>query len=332
MNIEAEAQSWPIRGGFRISRGEKRIAEPVVASIVGETIGRGESVPYARYGETTDSVLGQICELADESAGRIDRGGLQTALPPGAARAAVDCALWDYDAKAGRLPVADGLQALLGARPRQDSLQTAFTLSLAGPDAMAQAALAAADRPLLKLKLGQADGDLERVRAVRAVRPDARLIVDANEGWDLKAVEALAEPLAALGVALIEQPLPAGHDAALGGAGWPVLLCADESVHTRAELDDLPPAYGAINVKIDKAGGLTEAALLAAAARARDLQIMVGCMVATSLAMAPAFLLASACGAEFVDLDGPLLLERDRPDGIVYRGASMAPPSPGLWG
>ena len=331
MRLEAEAQSWPIRGSFRISRGEKRFAEPVVASIVGETTGRGESVPYARYGETLDSVLGQIRELADGGAGRLDRHGLQVALGPGAARAAVDCALWDYEAKTGRLSVAEGLHALLGARPRKEPLQTAFTLSLADPDDMARAAADAADRGLLKLKLGQADGDLERVRAVRAVRPDARLI-DANEGWDLDTLEKLADPLAALGVALIEQPLPAGHDAALGGARWPVLMCADESVHTRAELENLSPAYGAINIKIDKAGGLTEAALLAAEARARSLQIMIGCMVATSLAMAPAALLASASGAEFVDLDGPLLLERDRPEGIVYRGASMAPPAPALWG
>ncbi len=333
MRLEAESQSWPIRGGFRIARGEKRAAEPVVASIIGESaIGRGESVPYGRYGETLDSVLAQIRSLADESAGPLDRDGLAHAMPHGAARAAVDCALWDYEAKTGQRSVADGLHALLGARPQGRTLQTCFTISLADPDAMARAAAAASDRPLLKLKLGEAAGDFARVRAVRAARPDARLVADANEGWTLDDLHALAAPLAGLGVALIEQPLPADEDAALGGKDWPVLLCADESVHDRQSLHDLPAAYGAINIKIDKAGGLTEAALLAAEARQRGLQLMVGCMVATSLAMAPAALLADAAEAEFVDLDGPLLLEKDRRNGIVYDGASMAPPSPELWG
>jgi L-alanine-DL-glutamate epimerase-like enolase superfamily enzyme len=331
MYLETESQSWPIKGGFRIARGEKRVAEPVVARIVGEVTGCGESVPYPRYGETLESVLTQIRGLAAHGE-MPDRGGLQAALPAGAARAAVDCALWDYEAKAGLRSVADGLQALLGARPKATTLRTCFTLSLAEPEAMAQAALVDADRPVLKLKLGRADGDLERVRAVRAARPDAVLVADANEGWNIAALRSLAGPLAALGVALIEQPVPAGEDAALGAERWPVLLCADESIHTRKELDALPRAYGAINIKIDKAGGLTEAALLAAEARARGLQIMVGCMVATSLAMAPAALLASACDAEFVDLDGPLLLERDREHGISYSGASMGMPSPALWG
>ncbi len=331
MKLHAEAQSWPIRGGFRIARGAKRTAETVVARIEGDAgAGWGESVPYARYGETVDSALAQLHALAG---GAIpDRAALQSAMPPGAARAALDCALWDYEAKTSWQSVAEGLMALTRAAPRPGPLTTAFTISLDSPEAMARAAASAADRKLLKLKLGQAADDLARVQAVRGARPDARLIADANEGWDIAALEALAGPLAALGVALIEQPLPAGADAALAERSWPVLLCADESVHTRAELDALPAAYGAINIKIDKAGGLTEAALLAAAARARGLQIMVGCMVATSLSMAPAALLASAVGAEFVDLDGPLLLEQDREHGILYRGAEMAPPSPLLWG
>jgi L-alanine-DL-glutamate epimerase-like enolase superfamily enzyme len=324
-SLIARAERWPIAGAFVIARGAKTEAAVVVVEISQDSFtGRGEGVPYPRYGETLDSVLAQIEAVRPfvEAGGR--RDALQTVAPPGAARNAIDCALWDLLAKqTGRRAYA------LAGRTRLDPVKTAFTLSLAAPDAMAEHAATHARRPLLKLKIGGAD-DLDRVEAVRRAAPKTRLIVDANEALSMDDLKRLAPEFAKLGVMLIEQPLKAGADEALGGYDCPVQLCADESLHTRAELAVCARRYGCVNIKLDKAGGLTEALALAAEARALGLQIMVGCMVSTSLSMAPA--LIPAQGAEFVDLDGPLLLAKDRDPGLAYIGSLVQPPDPALWG
>jgi L-Ala-D/L-Glu epimerase len=254
----------------------------------------------------------------------LDRGGLQGAMPAGAARNALDCAFWDFEAKrSGRRAY-----ELAGIAAPQ-LLITAYTISLGAPEAMAQAAERAADRPLLKIKLGSGD-DGERIAAVRRFAPKAELIVDANEGWtDDNLVQNLAA-CAQAGVTLIEQPLPEGRDGALGRIKRPIPVCADESVHDRASLAALAGKYDAVNVKLDKTGGLTEALALAAAAEKQGFRLMVGCMVATSLAMAPAMLVAQRAGV--VDLDGPLLLAKDRPEGLRYVGSSAYPPESALWG
>jgi L-alanine-DL-glutamate epimerase-like enolase superfamily enzyme len=262
--------------------------------------------------------------MRDPLATGLDRVQLQSAMPAGAARNALDCAFWDLEAKRSGQPV----HALTGLDPPRP-LTTAYTISLATPEAMAAAASAAAARPLLKIKLGS-DGDAARLRAVRAAAPNADLIVDANEGWR---PENLAENFAACaeaGIVMIEQPLPAKQDGALASVARPVAVCADESVHDRASLKSLRGKYDMINIKLDKTGGLTEALQLAAAARELDFAIMVGCMVSTSLSMAPAFLVAQ--GARVVDLDGPLLLAKDRPSGLVYDGSIVHPATPTLWG
>jgi len=324
-SLTVTTERWPIAGRFVLSRGAKTEAEIVLAEIVeGEFRGRGECVPYARYGESTQSVARAIEALAQPIAAGLSRSALQDILPPGAARNALDCALLDLEAKLSRRPA----HALLGL-PAPKPVITAFTLSLDTPAAMGEAAAAAKDRPLLKLKLGP-DAALQAVRAVRAAAPQSRLIVDANEAWSLAALSALARPLQALGVCLIEQPLPAKNDAALEGQSWAVPLCADESLHSRQELSAIARRYQAVNIKLDKTGGLTEAVLLLNEAKSLGLTIMMGCMVATSLAMAPAALLATQ--ADYVDLDGPLLLARDRDHGIRYTGSLMAPPEPVLWG
>jgi L-alanine-DL-glutamate epimerase-like enolase superfamily enzyme len=325
-------ETYPIRGAFTIARGSKTEAAVVVVQLSAITAqgrkirGLGECVPYGRYGETVDGVAAAIAAQGPAIAAGMDRAALQAAMPAGAARNALDCAFWDLECKASGLP-AWRLAGL--ARPRP--VATAFTLSLAAPAEMGLAARVAASMPLLKLKLGAGDADdLARVRRVRDNAPAARLIVDANEGWTLDQLAALAPELAALGVALIEQPLPAGADAALAEFRSPVPLGADESCHGIDGLADLRSRYSVVNIKLDKTGGLTEALKLKAAARAAGLGIMVGCMVATSLSMAPAFLLAQ--GADFVDLDGPLLLARDRDPRIAYDGAWMAAPPSALWG
>ena len=287
-------------------------------------VGRGEAVPYARYDETTEGVLAALSALRSEVEAGLTRERLQAMLPPGAARNALDCALWDLEAKRA------GVRAwTLAGKARLDPVKTAYTISLAPPAAMAEAARAAARRPLLKLKIGGAD-DLDRVEAVRAAAPKVRLIVDANEALSFDDLRRLAPELARLGVKLIEQPLPAGEDGALEDYDCPVPLCADESIHTRAELDAVAGRYACVNIKLDKTGGLTEALALRAAAMDRGLEIMAGCMVATSLAMAPALLIAQ--GAAFVDLDGPLLLARDREPGLTYLGSMIEPPPAALWG
>lgn len=319
-------ESWPIRGSFRIARGAKTAADVVVVEIADErATGRGECVPYPRYGETQAGVIADIETLRSDVVGGLTRAELQHRLRPGAARNAIDCALLDWDAKASGKSAADliGLPAPIPAR-------TAYTLSLDTPDAMAQAARHAAQTyRLLKLKIAGA-GDLERVEAVRHAAPNATLITDANEGWRVDDLHRLTPELARLGVALIEQPLKAGEDETLVGFKSPVPLCADESCHTRADLPRIVGRYSHINIKLDKAGGLTEAVALAHEARAAGLKLMIGCMVSTSLSIAPAMLLTRL--AEFVDLDGALLLSRDRVPSLATRGDELLPPAPELWG
>jgi len=286
--------------------------------------GRGESVPYARYGETPDGIVAAI--EAERSVLRrgLDLGALQRAMPAGAARNALDCAYWDVKAKrAGRR-----VHELAGLGV-PGPLTTAYTISLGSAAAMAAAAEQAAWRPLLKVKLG-GDDDGTRIGAVRRAAPRAQLIVDANEGWNLDNFKANLAACADAGVTLIEQPLPEGRDEALARIKRPVPVCADESVHDRASLDALTGKYDVVNIKLDKAGGLTEALALAAEAERRGFAVMVGCMVATSLAMAPAMLVAQR--ARWVDLDGPLLLASDRADGLRYEGSLVYPPDPVLWG
>ena len=324
--LRVRREVFPIRGTFRISRGSKTEAVVVVAEIDdGGTVGRGECVPYARYGETVEGVMAAIQEWAPAVAKGLERADLNAAMPPGAARNALDCALWDLEAKLTGVPAWQS--ADLAAPP--GPVDTAFTLSVDTPERMAEAARAAASRPLLKLKL-TGEGDLERVRAVRENAPASRLIVDANEGWTLAQLERFGPAFADLGVELIEQPLPAGADDALLGFRSAVPLGADESVHGLASLETLRGKYQVANVKLDKTGGLTEALALKAACEAAGLDVMVGCMVATSLAMAPAVLAAQ--GARYVDLDGPLLLAEDRVPGLRYVGSSVYPPEPALWG
>jgi L-Ala-D/L-Glu epimerase / N-acetyl-D-glutamate racemase len=323
--LSVRVERWPIAGAFTISRGAKTDAVVVVAELDDSAHrGRGECVPYARYGETVEGVMAAIAAMAEPIAAGLDRERLQGAMPPGAARNALDCAFWDLAAKRAGQPV----HALLGlAAP--GPLITAYTISLATPQAMGQAAAKAADRPLLKVKLGGAD-DPARIAAVRRAAPDAELIVDANEGWS--AVD-LAQNLAACaqaGVTLVEQPLPAGRDDVLARVARPIPVCADESVHGSASLAALAGKYEAVNIKLDKTGGLTEALAMAREAERLGFSLMVGCMVATSLAMAPAMLVAQR--ARVVDLDGALLLARDRPHGLIYDGSRVHPATPALWG
>lgn len=318
-------EALPIRGAFTISRGSRTETVVVVVEISdGYQIGRGESVPYARYGETPASVSAQIDSVAELIAAGGDRAVLQQAMPAGAARNAVDCALWDLEAKRA------GKRAWeLAGIEMPDRLTTAYTLSLDTPEKMAAAARESAHRPLLKLKLGGGE-DIERVRAVRAAAPNADLIVDANEGWRPDQLSAMMRAMADIGVALIEQPLPAADDAALADVAHPVPICADESFHDRGSLAEVTGRYDFVNIKLDKTGGLTEALAVVDEAERRGLGIMVGCMLASSLSMAPATLVAAR--ARFVDLDGPLLLARDREPGLAFEGSSMAPPAAALWG
>jgi L-alanine-DL-glutamate epimerase-like enolase superfamily enzyme len=321
MRTQAISETFALREAFTIARGSKTEARVVTVTVTdGAATGRGEAVPYARYGETVEGVLGQIGGLT----GDITRATLQDALPPGAARNAVDCALWDLAAKRAGGRVWD-----LAGLPAPAPVLTAYTLSLDSPAAMRAAAAAQAARPVLKIKLGTPD-DLPRLEAVRAGAPDARIIVDANEGWSVDDYRRLAPDLLRLGVVLVEQPLPAGQDAALRGLPRPVPVCADESCHDRASLPGLAGLYDAVNIKLDKTGGLTEALATAALARAMGFAVMAGCMVGTSLAMAPALLVAQ--GAAFADLDAPLLLAQDRDPGLTYHGSVLMPPDAALWG
>lgn len=325
--LSVASQSWPLKQTFRIARGAKNEAIVVVATIQdGDHSGRGECVPYARYGETVASVTGQIEKFRRRVEGGISRQDLQTLLPAGAARNALDCAMIDLDAKTTGTPAHE----LLGL-PAPAPVPTAFTLSVDEPEAMGKAASDAAAKGYRLLKLKVAGGqDLSRVEAVRRAAPQARLIVDANEGWTPEEYDVLAPGLADLGVALIEQPLKAEEDGYLAWTEAPVPVCADESCHTRADLRRIHRRYSHINVKLDKAGGLTEAVALAREAATLGLKLMVGCMVSTSLAMAPATLLAGM--AEFVDLDGPLLLARDRDPALHYDADILHPATRQLWG
>ncbi|MGH6836058.1 MAG: N-acetyl-D-Glu racemase DgcA [Methylocella sp.] len=323
--LAISVERFPILGNFVISRGAKTEAAVVVAAIADGVIrGRGEGVPYARYGETVDSALAQMGSVRSAIETGADRVLLQTLLPPGAARNAIDCALWDFAAKRSGVPA----HVLAGVAP-PFPLTTAFTISVGAPDEMARAAALACARPLLKIKLA-GEGDAARLKAVRAAAPGATLIADANEAWARADLERNIEACAKAGVVLVEQPLPAGQDSALAEIEHIVSICADESIHDRGGLENLRARYDAINVKLDKTGGLTEALALVKQAECLGFELMIGCMVASSLAMAPAFLLAAH--ARFVDLDGPLLLARDRPDGLFYKGSIVHPPRRELWG
>ena len=325
MRLTIRDERWPIAGAFTISRGSKTEAHVVVVELAdGGHVGRGEAVPYARYGESTESVAAEIEGGRAEIEAGADRSALQAMLPPGAARNAIDCAFWDLEAK-----IAGRRAFNLAGFPRLDPVKTAYTISFGSAESMAEAARASARRPLLKLKIGGPD-DLDLVEAVRQAAPRARLIVDANEALTIDALRRLAPEFARLDVKAIEQPLPARADAELEGYDSPVLLCADESLHSRVELTACARRYGCINIKLDKTGGLTEALALRTEARALGLEIMAGCMVATSLSMAPAMLIAQ--GAAFVDLDGPLLLAKDREPGLSFVGSMIEPYGPELWG
>jgi L-alanine-DL-glutamate epimerase-like enolase superfamily enzyme len=319
--LDATAEAWPLAQPFVIARGAKTQANVVVVRVGdGQQTGRGEAVPYARYAESVEAAIAALVAITQP----VDRHHLADLLPAGAARNALDCALWDLEAK----QAGTRAWALAGLGELQP-VRTAYTLSLGAPATMAAAAKAVPNLSLLKLKLGGA-GDPERIAAVRAARPDARLIADANEAWTTDMLAPFLAAAAAAGVELIEQPLPADADEPLAHVARPVTVCADESAHTSRDLDRLVAKYDAVNIKLDKTGGLTEALLMARASRAAGFKIMVGSMVATSLAVAPALLIAQ--DADWVDLDGPLLLARDRDHGLIIDNGRISPPSPELWG
>ena len=321
MSLIVRRESFRLAQAFTISRGSRTEAHVLSVSITRDGVtGRGECVPYARYNESMDSVAEQIAGLPQD----IDRKALQYALPAGAARNAVDCALWDWEAKKARRRVWD-----LAGVPAPVAEITAYTLSLASPEDMEAQARENAFRPLLKIKLGTPE-DMPRLEAVRRGAPEARIIVDANEGWSAEVYGELAPHLVRLGVEMVEQPLPAGEDDALIGMDRPVPLCADESCHDRASLAKLKGKYDIINIKLDKTGGLTEALALRKAAEDMGFGIMVGCMIGSSLAMAPATVVAK--GAQVVDLDAPLLLAEDRDNPLHYDADGVHPPVAALWG
>jgi L-alanine-DL-glutamate epimerase-like enolase superfamily enzyme len=325
IELSVSAETFPIAGRFAISRGAKTEAIVVTATLRdGEHVGHGECVPYARYGESVPGVVATIEGVSAAVEAGADRRELARLLPPGAARNALDCAIWDLEAKrAGRPAYAlAGFERLL-------PVTTAYTISVGAPAEMREAAAKAAHRPLLKIKLAGA-GDCERLEAVRAGAPNAKLIVDANEAWRPENLLANIDACARAGVLLIEQPLPADEDEVLSVISRKVPICADESAHDRSSLPSLVGRYDAVNIKLDKTGGLTEALAMAAKARRMGFAIMVGCMVGSSLAMAPALLVAQH--AAFVDLDGPLLLATDRDPALRYEGSTIYPPDPELWG
>ena len=318
-------RAWPLARPLTTTQGVQTAADVAVAEISDvESRGRAEGVPQPRFGESIDSVVATLEAMKGAITSGLARDTLQTALPPGAARNALDCAFWDMDAKRAYCSVAElaGLDAIA-------PVVTAVTLVFDTPARMAEMAVAYRSRPLLRLELG-GDGDVERVRAVRQVAPAARLIVDARESWTVGQLAEFMPALVDCRVQLIEQPLPADDDEALAGLGLPIPLCADESCRTRADLDRLDGKYQAINIKLDKAGGLTEAFALATEAKRRGLRIMVGGAIGTSLGVAPALLIARQ--AELVDLSGPLLLVSDRVPGLRYEGSTIHPPEAKFWG
>lgn len=324
LHVDVVVEHWPLAKPFVISRGAKTEACVVVVTLSDASglTGRGECVPYARYGETPESVTDTLSDWRPA----LDRNYLLTTLPAGAARNALDCALWDLEAKRSGNSVAQLLNL-----PPCDAAETALTLSLDTPDAMAAAARTARSHPMLKLKLGgNPDEDLQRMQAVRAARSTARLVGDANEGWAAQDLVTLLQTAADLGFETIEQPLPADQDAALGDIARPLPVCADESHHTADDLDELVGKYDAVNIKLDKAGGLTAAHFALEQAHARGFEIMIGSMVATSLAVAPAFVMGA--NARWLDLDGPLLIAKDRPGGFRFDNGLMHAPTGALWG
>jgi L-Ala-D/L-Glu epimerase len=325
LSLSVRTEIWPIAGAFSISRGAKTEAQVVVAELSdGRHKGRGECVPYARYDETVAGVMAALGAIGNRLGFGLDRTALQQAMPAGAARNALDCAFWDLEAKRAARPAYE-----LAGLPTPQPLTTAYTISLGTPQQMADAARAAATRKLLKIKLG-GGGDAGRIAAVRQAAPHSELIVDANEGWTTENLAANLAACAAAGVTLVEQPLPVNADTALASIRRPIPVCADESVQDRLGLASLAGRYDAVNIKLDKTGGLTEALAMTKEAQRLGFDVMVGCMVATSLAMAPAILVAP--GARVVDLDGPLLLAKDRPDGLRYEDSLVYPPTSALWG
>jgi L-alanine-DL-glutamate epimerase-like enolase superfamily enzyme len=331
MRLDITREAFPIAGSFVISgRGQKDPWVRTEAWVLTVTLerdgvtGRGECTPYGRYGETLEGTEAEIRALEGALREGLDRQALQSALPAGAARNALDCALWDWEAKATGQRVWQ-----LAGLPEPGPVPTVFTLSLGSAEEMRAKAAENAHRPVLKVKLG-GEGDLERLRAVRAGAPEARIVIDANEGWTLETYRQMAAALPALGVELVEQPLPAAGDAPLAGIDRPLPVCADESCHDRGSLPALAGRYDVVNIKLDKTGGLTEALALRAAAREAGFDVMVGCMMGSSLAMAPAQLVAQ--GARVVDLDAPLLLSRDREAGMRYDERGVWPAERELWG
>ncbi|NUS69082.1 MAG: dipeptide epimerase [Ensifer adhaerens] len=325
LSLDASVEHFPIAGTFTISRGSKTTAS-VVTCRIGDGVhtGSGECVPYGRYGETIDTVLAEIASIRPRIEAGLSRADLQREMEPGAARNAVDCALWDLEAKQKNKAA-----HVLAGISSPEALTTAYTLSLAEPDAMREQAAKYAHRALLKVKVGTSD-DAARIRAVRAGAPESRIILDANEGWTPETLAYHFAICAEERIDLIEQPLPAGRDEALATIARPVPICADESVHATGDLAALVGRYDAVNIKLDKTGGLTEALRMRDEAVSLGLKVMVGCMVGSSLAMAPAILVAQ--GADFVDLDGPLLLAQDREPGLRYEASLVFPPEPRLWG
>ena len=319
--IQAKVEIFPLAQVFRISRGARTQAEVVTVTIEKDGVtGRGECVPYTRYNETQESVIKQVESLPVD----IDKKTLQDTLPPGSARNAVDCALWDFECKKRNQRIWE----IAGIQVPEQKI-TAYTLSLDEPKNMFKQAEKNSNRPLLKVKLGTPN-DMPRLEAVRKGAPNSEIIVDANEGWDAELYSQLAPELVRLGVKLVEQPLPADQDGDLIGLPRPLPICADESCHDRKSLEKLIGKYDFVNIKLDKTGGLTEALQLKDKALEAGFKIMVGCMVGSSLAMAPATLIAQ--NATFVDLDGPLLLAHDRRHGLLYDESWVHPPSKDLWG
>src|SRR6195256_199410 len=324
MQIEAREEIWPLKEVFRISRGSRTEAQVVFVTVPdGQHTGRGEAVPIKRYDQTVDSVLAQIESVKREKS--LDRPSIQQLLPAGAARNALDCALWDLEAKISGKRVWE-----LANVQMVPEVETSFTISLDAPAAMAAAAKTNAKAPILKLKLGGDDVDLARVEAVHEAASAARLLIDANESWSASHYQKIVPALKGLRVELIEQPFPADADEVLETLDHPVPVCADESCHTSADLPRLANRYEVLNVKLDKTGGLTEALRLSQRARESGFKLLIGCMVCTSLGIAPARVLAS--NADYVDLDGPLLLARDRDHGLGYHDGKIGIPSRELWG
>jgi L-alanine-DL-glutamate epimerase-like enolase superfamily enzyme len=323
--LHAQHDRFALSRPFRIARGVKTAADVITVTLTeGQAFGRGEGVPYARYGESVESALAEIASVRAPVEAGADREALLRLLPPGAARNAVDCALWDLEARRSGRDVADQLGAVAGG-----SVVSALTIGIDTPEAMAREAERLAEAPLLKVKV-DASAPADRIRAVRAAAPQAMLIVDPNESWDEALVRAMQPVLADAAVALLEQPVPAGADGWLEGFEPAVPICADEAVHVAADLDRVARRYQAVNVKLDKSGGLTAALRLADGVRARGLGLMTGCMISSSLSIAPALHVARL--SDFVDLDGPLWLREDRPGGVADRSGLLSAPAPGFWG